>query len=105
MSRAPQPEWLHGISYGLAGNRNLRVLIDGTRFAVVQAPGGMWYDNSGGHYGATSFYLVDKQRQYRKAHGLLDCRVLQHGGRAKTAQWKLLVETCDNTGAEPTHRQ
>jgi hypothetical protein len=89
------PDWLYNISYGLSDCRKLRVLIDGTRFAVVQSPGGRWYDNSGGHYGGTTFYLVDKQKQYRASVGLMDCRELQHGGRAKTAQWKQLVEAAD----------
>ncbi len=90
-----QPEWLYNISYGLAGSQKFRVLIDGDRFAIVQTPGGKWFDNSGGHYGSTSFYLVDKQRELRKAHGLLDCREIQQGGRAKTAKWKKLVEELD----------
>jgi hypothetical protein len=72
------------------------VLIDGKRFAVVQSPGGTWFDNSGGHYGATAYYLVDKEANLRKAHGLLDCQELQHGGRAKMAQWKRLVEEEDS---------
>jgi hypothetical protein len=88
-------DWLYQITYGLAECRKIRVLIDGTRFAIVQTPGGKWYDNSGGHYGQTSFYLVDKQAQLRKGYGLLDCREIQQGGRAKTAQWKKLVEAAD----------
>jgi hypothetical protein len=90
-----QPDWLYNITYGLAEGRKTRVLIDGTRFAVVQSPGGTWFDNSGGHYGATAYYLVDKQQTLRKGYGLLDCKELQHGGRAKTAQWKQLVEAAD----------
>jgi hypothetical protein len=95
MSITGQPDWLYNITYGLAEGRKSRVLIDGTRFAVVQSPGGRWYDNSGEHYGGAAYYLVDKEKQYRKAHGLLDCKELQHGGRAKTAQWKQLVERKD----------
>jgi hypothetical protein len=91
-----QPDWLHNITYGLAEGRQTRVLIDGTRFAVVQIPGGRWGDNSGTHYGAASYYLVDKQQTLRKGYGLLDCRELQNGGRAKTAQWKRLVEEEDS---------
>ena len=94
---ADQPAWLYNISYGLADCRKLRVLIDGERFAVVQSPGGRWYDNSGGHYGGTTFYLVDKEGTFRPSVGLLDCKELQHGGRAKLAQWKQLVEESDKT--------
>jgi len=90
-----QPDWLYNISYGLADNRKFRVLIDGTRYAVVQTPGGKWYDNSGGHPAYVSYYLVDKQAQLRKGYGLLDCREIQQGGRAKLAQWKKLVEAGD----------
>jgi hypothetical protein len=90
-----QPDWLYNITYGLAEGRKTRILIDGIRFAVVQSPGGRWGDNSGTHYGATAFYLVDKQQVLRKGYGLLDCKELQHGGRAKTAQWKQLVERKD----------
>jgi hypothetical protein len=89
------PDWLYQITFGLSDCRKIRVLIDGIRFAVVQSPGGKWYDNSGGHYGATTFYLVDKQAKIRPSVGLMDCRELQHGGRAKTAQWKKLVEAAD----------
>lgn len=95
---AQQPEWLYRITYGLADSRKLRILIDGVRFAVVQSPGGKWYDNSGGHYGAATYYLVDKQSTtLRKSVGLLDCHTLQHGGRAKTAKWTKLVEEADKT--------
>ena len=90
-----QPDWLYQISYGLAECRKTRVLIDGTRFAVVQIPGGRWGDNSGTHYGQTTYYFVDKQQELRSGYGIMDCRELQHGGRAKTAQWKLLVEQSD----------
>jgi hypothetical protein len=91
----PQPDWLYNITYGLSEGRKTRVLIDGTRFAVVQTPGGKWYDNSGEHLGYVCYYLVDKQTNLRKAHGLLDCRELQRGGRAKTAKWKKLVGGLD----------
>lgn len=90
-------DWLYNITYGLSDCGKIRVLIDGTRFAVVQSPGAKWYDNSGGHYGQTSFRLVDKEQQLRKGYGLLDCHELQHGGRAKTTQWKRLVEEADKT--------
>jgi hypothetical protein len=87
------PDWLYNISYGLAEHRYLRILLEGTRYAVVQIPGGTWFDNSGGHYGQTTFYLVDKQAtNYRKGIGLLDAKELQHGGRAKLAQWKKLIQ-------------
>jgi hypothetical protein len=89
------PDWLYQITYGLSEGSKSRILIDGTCFAVVQSPGGRWFDNSGGHYGSTSYHLADKQRQYRPAHGLLDCVELQHGGRAKLAQWKRLVTAAD----------
>jgi hypothetical protein len=95
LNQISQPDWLREITYGLAEGRKTGVLIDGKRFAVVKSPGGTWFDNSGGHYGATTYYLVDKEKQYRKAHGLLDCRELQHGGRAKMAQWKKLVDGLD----------
>lgn len=95
MNRPPQPAWLYEITYGLTSSTKNRVLIDGTRFAIVQSPGGMWYDNSGGHYGGASYHLVDKQKKYRPAHGLLDTIEVQSGGRAKTAQWKRLVDSLD----------
>lgn len=87
------PDWLYQISYGLADARHLRILLDGPRYAVVQDPGGIWYDNSGPHYGSTSYHLVDKQAtHYRKSVGLMDTETLQHGGRAKLAQWKKLIK-------------
>lgn len=87
------PQWLYDMTYGLAGQRHIRILLENERYAVVQEPGGKWYDNSGGHYGGASYHLVDKQllHTYRKSVGLLDCKVLQQGGRAKLAQWKQLI--------------
>lgn len=98
MTYPTQPDWLYNISYGLAENRKFRVLIDGTRFAIVQTPGGKWYDNSGGHPAYATYYLVDKHpsANLRKGYGLMDCRELQHGGRAKSAKWKKLVEGLDH---------
>jgi len=96
------PQWLFDMTSGLAGQRHIRILLENERYAVVQEPGGKWYDNSGGHYGGASYHLVDKQalHTYRKSIGLLDCKVLQEGGRAKLAQWKRLIEQ-----KEPTPRQ
>ena len=93
----PQPErpdWLYQISYGLAEGSKLRILLENDRYAVVQTPGGRWWDNSGGHYGGASYSLVDKQRlhTYRKSVGLMDCMEIQQGGRPKLAQWKKLIE-------------
>ncbi len=105
----PQPDWLYRITYGLADSWKIRILLENDRYAVVQSPGGMWWDNSGGHYGAASYDLVDKRKldTYRKGCGLLECKELQHGGRAKLAQWKKLIEAPDETPApapqpEPT---
>jgi hypothetical protein len=88
------PQWLYDLTYGLADQRHIRILLENERFAVVQCPGGKWYDNSGEHYGASSYSLVDKRllHTYRKSVGLMDCKELQHGGRAKLAQWKRLIE-------------
>ncbi len=88
------PDWLYQITYGLDDCRKIRILLENDRYAVVQSPGGRWGDNSGTHYGATTYYMVDKQDlpKYRKSVGLLDAKELQHGGRAKLAQWKKLME-------------
>ncbi len=88
------PQWLYDLTYGLAEQRHIRILLENDRFAVVQTPGGKWYDNSGAHYGPSSYSLVDKRllHTYRKSVGLMDCKELQHGGRAKLAQWKRLIE-------------
>lgn len=100
--RPERPEWLYQISYGLADGDKLRILLENERYAVVQSPGGRWYDNSGGHYGGASYDLVDKTllHTYRKSVGLMDCVTLQQGGRAKLAQWKELIESY--TGAKMT---
>lgn len=96
-----QPDWLYQISYGLSGYSKFRILIDGTRFAIVQTPGGRWGDNSGTHYGSTGYHIVDKEAtNLRKAHGLLDTREIQSGGRPKLAQWKQLVKECDEAGKD-----
>lgn len=92
--RPERPDWLYHISYGLADGAKLRVLLENERYAIVQEPGGMWWDNSGGHYGASTYWQVDKTKleTYRKSVGLLDCKEIQHGGRPKLAQWKKLIE-------------
>jgi hypothetical protein len=92
--RPARPEWLYRISYGLADGHQLRILLENDRYAVVQGPGGKWYDNSGEHYGATTYYLITKEAlpTYRNSVGLLDAQEIQHGGRAKLAQWKKLIE-------------
>ena len=97
-----QPEWLYQISYGLSGYDKFRILIDGKRFAIVQTPGGRWFDNSGGHYGGAGYHIVDKEAvpNLRKAHGLLDTREIQQGGRAKLAQWKQLIKESDEAGKD-----
>lgn len=99
---APRPDWLYQITYDLADGAKTRILIDGARFAVVQSPGGRWGDNSGTHYGATTFYFVDKQQPLRKGRGLLNCYQLQHAGRAKTAKWKRVVNRCEALGVALT---
>jgi hypothetical protein len=86
------PTWLYDMSYGLSHYEKLRVLIDGRRFAVVQQPGYKWFDNSGGHAGLSTYFLVDKRRPVRKGYGLINHRTLQHGGRAKLTQWKHDIE-------------
>jgi len=88
------PDWLFNMTSGLAEQRHIRILLENDRFAVVQTPGSKWYDNSGGHYGPASYSLVDKRllHTYRKSVGLMDCKELQQGGRAKLAQWKKLIE-------------
>jgi hypothetical protein len=98
------PQWLYEISYGLADYRQLRILLENERYAIVQSPGGPWWDNSGKHYGATTYYKVDKQAlaTYRKSVGLLDSQEIQHGGRAKLAQWKKLIESTEEQGGEIT---
>jgi hypothetical protein len=87
-----QPEWLRRITSGLVGGRKTRVLLENERYAIVQSPGANWSDNGGVHYGATAYYLVDKQANMRNSVGLLDCREIQSGGRAKLAQWKGLLK-------------
>ena|SRR5271166_5873683 len=97
LNATASPDWLYQITYGLSEARKIRVLLENDRYAVVQSPGGMWWDNSGGHYGKASYDLVDKRKldTYRKGVGLMDCKEIQHGGRAKLAQWKKLIEMTD----------
>jgi hypothetical protein len=89
-----RPDWLYQISYGLAEGSKLRILLENERYAVVQIPGGRWWDNSGAHYGGASYHLVDKTllATYRKSVGLLDTMEIQQGGRPKLAQWRKLIE-------------
>lgn len=94
------PTWLYNMSYGLAHFQKLRVLIDGKRFAIVQEPGYKWFDNSGGHAGYATYFLVDKEKGVRAGHGLLDQQIIQNGGRAKLAKWKGLVEFADEKTVE-----
>jgi hypothetical protein len=87
--------------YGYVNYYRWRLLIDGMNFAVVQSPGERWGDNSGRHYGATTYYLVDKRSDPRFGHGVQYWKELKHGGGigSKTkAEWKALVESCDKTG-------
>ena len=102
--RTERPDWLYHISYGLADGAKLRVLLENERYAVVQEPGGLWWDNSGGHYGGTTYWLVDKTKleTYRKSVGLLDCKEIQHGGRPKLAQWKKLIEAKEEPNEIPS---
>lgn len=82
------PEWLYFMAYGLEDNSKFRVLLEGERYAVVQIPGGEFANGQVRQYGPTTFYLVDKTASLRRGVGLLDCEVLQEGGRAKLAQWR-----------------
>jgi len=97
-ARTERPQWLYQITYGLAEGHQTRILLENDRYVVAQSPGGRWGDNSGTHYGATTYYLIDKQAlpTYRKSVGLLDAKELQHGGRAKLAQWRKLIEMTDD---------
>ena len=94
----PQPEWLKEMIYGYAGYEKFRLLVEGVNFAIMQTPGGRWGDNSGTHYGKTSYYLVDKRSDPRRGHGMQYWKELKHGGRigAKTKrEWKALVDKSD----------
>jgi hypothetical protein len=97
----PQPKWLYDMIYGYSEFQKWRLLIDGVNFAIVQTPGGTWGDNSGTHYGKTSYYLVDKRSDPRHGHGMQYWKELKHGGRigAKTKrEWKALVDASDKVG-------
>lgn len=86
-----QPTWLYEITYGLADNRKFRVLLDGSRYAIVQIPGGEFANGQVREYGSTSYYKVDKQATMRAGVGLLDAEEIQQGGRAKLAKWRKLI--------------
>ena len=81
----------------MADYHRLRILFETERYAIVQEPGGNWSDNSGVHYGGTTYWLVDKQCTYRRQVGLMDAETLQHGGRPKLAQWKKLITERDGS--------
>lgn len=98
MKPNPHPEWLKEMIHGYSDYQTWRLLIEGANFAVVQTPGGRWGDNSGTHYGKTSYYLVDKRSDPRHGHGMEYWKELKHGGRigAKTKrEWKALVDKSD----------
>jgi hypothetical protein len=95
-----QPEWLKRITYGLSEGKEISVLIEGKKCAVIKIPGGFWSDNGGRYYGAVSYDLVRKDS--REAVGVIEGETLQEGGRVgktKLAEWKTKVEACD---AEPS---
>jgi len=98
----PQPGWLRGMVNGIDKGHTWRVLVDGTDFAVVQAPGGRYLSGQETHYGATTYYLVDKRGEPRGGTGVLRCsKVLKDGGRVGSrvlAGWRALVGDSDKAG-------
>jgi hypothetical protein len=95
----PQPDWLRNMTAGIDKGYTWRVLIDGTNYAVVQAPGGHYLSGQETCYGATTYYLVDKRGDPRCGTGILRCsEVLKDGGRIGRrilAEWKERVQRLD----------
>lgn len=96
-----QPEWLQKMVVGIAEARQFVCMLDGERFAIVKSPGSRWGDNSGTHYGAVEFMVVDKQHPdaNRVGQGIMRASTsLKHGGRINKTHkdlFKQLVELTD----------
>ena len=90
-----QPDWLKRITSGLVEASEIRLLIDGNKYAVIQIPGGNWSDNGGTHYGPTEYIFVIKGSD---RNCLRDSKIIKVGGRKTKAlmnEWKTLVEKLD----------
>jgi Lar family restriction alleviation protein len=79
-----QPEWLQKMVVGISDPRKFVCMLEGERFAIVKSPGGRWGDNSGTHYGAVEYMIVDKQHPQANSigQGIMRAGIsLKNGGR------------------------
>jgi hypothetical protein len=93
-----QPDWLKRSLAGIQDARHYSVILEGINFAVIKSRGGYWYDNSGKHYGAVSYDLVDKRAQNTNDY-LRTNKTLKTGGRVSGAEleaWKKEIEARDS---------